>query len=62
MPQKVSFLFIISRQCQLEPDGPELFRDELVDLEVAIDDEAKGGELARTVADDSLALSDLTEK
>lgn len=43
-------LSLLIGRLMFEGDGPEFFRDEVLDLLVAVDDEAQGGELARAIA------------
>lgn len=56
LPQPFKFelsrllLPLLIGRLMFEGDGPELLWDEVLDLLVAVDDEAQGRELARTIA------------
>ena len=43
-------------------DLPEFLRDEFFDLLMSLNDKAKGGKLAWTIANDSLLLDRITKK
>ena len=61
LPQESRLLVLRSRILVGHVNLPELLRDELLDLLVALNDETQGWELTRSVADDTRPVDDIAK-